>query len=636
MQQGRVSTIRFNEWICVCAQYEKAVARIGRQVYQAYSRGLVEDFASSETCKEISQAFADSKNIRAELEEELERDALRGLSVEEAKKAEEVLQLSEGEKVWRKIKLAMTKLLGKQAVNRSLQGYRDRVRELSRDLGLRALALHDKEPVLKMESHLRLCQLAIKLDEDSNKKWDEIVAGKSESGGMNISFHHQLIAFIANFASFSRNTAFGKMMLKFVNYNPEEEEKKLTKQFEGTKTAAALEAQMSEIEEPDLDIGREMATMQREYEETPSDWGLPPRPAMESWVSDIASSWSPDFADEPSKPEPVAPPTAPVETSKPQVLRQRPSEPTNKGWTNSSSAALTEPLHSSWSSSPVSNEPSASPDWSSSDDPSESIGSDWAPSATPTEPEQWVPPAPVSARPEQPTPPADDVEEDWASEMLDDDVPMDDPSRPRLAGAPALTPPTNTNTMVEPPVQKPLTASTPTVTTPPPTAPAVRAPEPPTAPSQLASPSTPTLVSIEPPKPPQRPAAPKSIEDIPLPPLPPLPSRHLRSTESLTSGPPSRPTPATPPPAPAPAPMANDDPLLRLLKNEPIAPDPIDDDDLLPAFLRDRHDDSPDPSSFIPDLPDSVDLGLKILPFGGNRKKDDDEDNGSFIPQMPD
>ena len=45
MQNGKVSTIRFNEWVCVCAQYEKAVARIGRQVYQAYSRGLVSDYA---------------------------------------------------------------------------------------------------------------------------------------------------------------------------------------------------------------------------------------------------------------------------------------------------------------------------------------------------------------------------------------------------------------------------------------------------------------------------------------------------------------------------------------------------------------------------------------------------------------
>ena len=592
MQQGRVSTIRFNEWICVCAQYEKAVARIGRQVYQAYSRGLVEDFASSETCKEISQAFADSKNIRAELEEELERDALRGLSVEEAKKAEEVLQLSEGEKVWRQIKLKVTKLLGKQAVNRSLQGYRDRVRDLSRDLGLRALALHDKEPVLKMESHLRLCQLALKLDEDSNKKWDEIVAGKSDKGGMGISFHHQLIAFIANFASFSRNTAFGKMLLKFVNYNPVEEEKKLTKQFEGTKTAAALEAQMSEVEEPDLDIGREMATMQREYEETPSDWGLPPRPAMESWVSDIASSWSPDFTEEPAAPAPVAPSSPPVESPKPQVLRQRPTEP---------------------------------------------INSAWAASTTPTEADSWQPPAPASSPAASLsgkfTPPSDDLfEEDWASEVMENEI-ADDPSKPRLAGAPSIQSSASTNTMTEPPAPRVSTSSTPTATTPPPS-------EPVAPPQSSAS----TLVAVDSPKPLQRPNSPKSNEEVPLPPLPPLPSRPLRGTESLASSPAVRPTvslspltSATPSPPPSTS-TPSDDPLLRLLRSEPSASEPVDDDDLLPAFLRERNDDdASDLSSFIPDLPDSVDSGLKIMPFGANRKKGDDEDSsGSFIPQMPD
>ena len=620
MQQGRVSTIRFNEWICVCAQYEKAVARIGRQVYQAYSRGLVEDYSSTETCKEISQAFADSKAIRAELEEELERDALRGLSVEEAKKAEEVLQLSEGEKVWRQIKLRFTKLMGKQAVNRSLQGYRDRVRDLSRDLGLRALALHDKEPVLKMESHLRLCQLALKLDEDSNKKWDEIVAGKSEKGGLDISFHHQLIAFIANFASFSRNTAFGKMLLKLVKYNPAEEEQKLTKQFEGTKTAAALEAQMAEVDEPDLDIGREMASMQREYEETPSDWGLPPRPDMDSWVPDVASSWSTDISSEPVAPEPVVAPPAPKETSKPQVLRQRPSEPPNSGW--ASSPAQEEPLHSSWATSPTLEEP---------------VAKGWSPSSPPpNEPDQWIPPAPTA-------PPAlstrveganslEEVEEDWASEGFEES-PADDPSKPRLAGAPALPQAPVIDTVIEKPTPHPLVSNTPTVTAPP--ASLKTEVSPPVSPP----PTTPTLVSNDPPAPPQRAVAPKSVEEIPLPPLPPLPSRPLRSTESLTSGPPthssSAPAPASP--VPAPKPMASDDPLLRLLKSEPTAPEAMDDDDLLPAFLRERRDDdASDLSSFIPDLPDSVDSGLKIMPFGANRKQGDEDDGGSFIPQMPD
>ncbi len=557
MQNGKVSTIRFNEWICVCAQYEKAVARIGRQVYQAYSRGLVSDYACMEMCKDISQVFADSKQIRADLEEELERDALRGLSVEEAKKAEEVLQLTEGQKFMRRVKLKMTKLMGRQAVNRSLQSYRDRVRDLSRDLGLRALALHDKEPILKMDSHIRLCQLAVKLDEDSNKKWEEIVAGKSEKGGLDISFHHMLVSFVGSFANFSRNTALGKMLLKLVKYNPEEEEKKLTKQFEGTTTAAALEAQMAEVEEPDLDIGREMASMEREYEETPTDWGLPPRPAMESWVPDIASSWSPDI----SEPEltPVAPPPSPpVETPKPQVVRQRPAEPAKSAWTPS---APVEELHDS-----------------------------------------WVPPAPAPAAPRigQTAASVDDEEfEDWASEGSEEEVSSSPGAR--LGGAPGATPHIGTPTVVEQPIP----------------------PKPPAA-------------AIPPSPPAPRPQP--SEEEIPLPPLPPLPSRPLRSTETPTPRPSAPPHPSAPPrsavPGPASGAPTGDDPLLKLLRSEPVA-EPLDDDNLLPAFLRERQDDDSDLSSFIPDLPDSVDSSLKAMPSGTHRKRPDEGGGESFIPQMP-
>lgn len=556
MQNSRVSTIRFNEWICVCAQYEKAVARIGRQVYQAYSRGLVSDYACMEMCKEISQTFADSKQLRADLEEELERDALRGLSVEEAKKAEEVLQLTEGQKFVRKVKLKMTRLMGRQAVNRSLQTYRDRVHALSRDLGLRALALHTKEPILKMESHMRLCQLAVKLDEDSNKKWEEIVSGKSEKGGMDVSFHHMLISFLGSFANFSRNTALGKMLLKMLKYNPEEEEKKLTKQFEGTTTAAALEAQMAEVEEPDLDIGREMASMQREYEETPSDWGLPPRPAMESWVPDVASTWSPDISEPAPAPkaEPAPPPpSTTVETSRPQVLRPRASDPGKAAWTPS--APVEE--QSSWT----------------------------APAATPS-----------LARIGQESPAEVEEVDDWAAEAFEEDVAQSQTGS-RLGGVPG-------------------------------------------GPARL---SPPALHEREKPQSASEQATAPSSKEIPLPPLPPMPSRSLRS-DSPTSVDPLA-------PVKRPSTTAGDDPLLKLLKSdpappkaaqprsappEPTRPEPLDGDDLLPAFLRDRpEEESSDLSGFIPDLPDSVDSSLKIIPFGTQRKKDDEGEADSFIPKMP-
>lgn len=703
MEQGRVSTIRFNEWICVCAQYEKAVARLGRQVYQGYSRGLVRDHQAVEMCKEISQAFGDSKQIRADMEEELERDALHGLSVEEAKAAEEILELTQGEKIMRNIKLQVTKFLGRGAVNRSLQSYRDRVRDLSRDLGLRALAVYEKdEPVLKLEGHKRLCQLALNLDAESNKKWDEITKSKTESGGLNLSFHTQLISFIASFASFSRGTAIGKMLLKALKYDAREEEKKLTKQFEGSKTAEALEAQMAEVDEPDMDIGREMATMERDYVTTPTEWGLPPRTNDDAWIPDTSDTWSSTVEEAPPKPAALRPntpvPAMPPKPGavgsgdgpKPQVLRQRrpsdslsgaeawamgnsappaPSEP--EAWSApagptrigqapapTASSPAFESMDDDWGSAPVSTSQAEAPveDWAADDDEAEE---DWG---------------------SEPAAPAVD---DWAAEPLEDDTPI---GPVRLGGHPTLSggsplgvtpPPSRTPTIgggappahpggparpAAPPArphgparpQAPA-ASGPGVPPPRPHSPqpgqapqAPRTPQPPVAPPRPARPAPPPgmvapAAQARPGGPP--PGRPLSPEDIPRLPISsqeslasiPMPGRHI-PTESMISAPR---LPITHDSiafsARGAAGNTNDDPLLKLLRNESAQNAQVnDDDDLLPAFLRERKDDDLDEAgSFIPDLPDSLDSGLKILPFGSQPKKGD-EPPEPFIPQMPD
>lgn len=605
MQQGRVSTIRFNEWICVCAQHEKAIARIGRQVYQGYSRGLIQDHHAIELCKEISQCFADSKRIRAEMEEELERDALRGLSAEEAKAAEEVLEMTASQKAVRRAKLQVTKFMGRGAVNRSLQTYRDRVVALSRDLGLRALALHETHPLLKMEGHARLCQLALKLEEDSNKKWEEITRSKNDKGTMDISFHTMLISFVANFANFSRGTAIGKMLLKLMKYDSKEEEKKLTKQYEGSKTADALVAQMAEVEEPDPDIGREMATMERDYVETPSEWGLPVAEVSDTWIPDTSDNWSPT-ATPPAPPAAAPKPaTASPDGPKPQVLRRRGVEQIGKN-----------------------SEP-----WAASQDPVD----DWAPPAAPT---ARIGQAPLITK---------DEAEDWASESDEQDFP---PPGPRLGSppisatmppkpaapppAPAGMPPKPAQLGANMPPKPGLAGQMPPKPAGPPARPATGGmpPKPaagptPSGPAQV--PPMPAAPPADPPLPPlpwERPAAATQPALPPLPPLPPMPTRSL---DIPGATPPAR--PATPPPAPAAS--GSGDPLLRLLRPEPTA-EPKNDDDLLPAFLRERKDeDSLDSSSFIPDLPDSVDSGLKILPFG-SRPKEPPEEPESFIPRMPD
>ena len=350
MQNARFSTIRFNEWICVSAQYEKAVVRLGRQVYQAYSKEMLSDYTTLELCKEVSDTFADARLLRSEMEEEFERDALDGLNVEEAKKADEVRQLTQAQHTKRKAKLKITKFMGRQAINKRVTTHRDRVRELSRDIGLRALVCFENEPILTVPGHKNLCRLALRLRDDSDNKWQEITESNKSGGGL--SFHIILMNFVANFANFSKGTYVGKFLLKFFKYNEKEEEEKLTKQYEGSNTAKALRAQLDEIDEPHLDVGREMDNMQQEYEETPEEWGLPEEnnedyetddfkidsePA-EKWEPEI-DTWNPDVGeDEDFLGAVAAAPDLPAEEfepdpapNRPTLLRKR-SEPDSGVW----------------------------------------------------------------------------------------------------------------------------------------------------------------------------------------------------------------------------------------------------------------------------------------------------------------
>lgn len=353
MQNGRASAIRFNEWIYLCTQQERAIARLGRQVYQGYLRGLVTDYSSIELCKQIADLFRESKALRAELEDDLEREALDGLNVEESKKAEEAIGISSSQKLSRRARLAFIKILGRGKINRALVSYRDQIRQLSNDLGLRAVVQFEVDPILKIKGHRELCQLAVKLDQESNIKWDQITQAKKDGASSN-SFHTALLGFITSFAKFIQLTPVGKSLLKALKYDSKEEERKLTKQFEGSKTASALEAQMAEIEEPTFDIGKEMASLEQQYEATPTDWGLPQKATQDTWISSDDDTWTSGRQTPQKNPTPVKPtPTPTLSTQpdplaqsdnlpaaipKPQIIRQRPSlraSSDTQNWTTS-------------------------------------------------------------------------------------------------------------------------------------------------------------------------------------------------------------------------------------------------------------------------------------------------------------
>lgn len=680
MKDGRFSTIRFNEWICISAQFEKAIARIGKQVYQGYSKGLVTDFTSIELCRDIAETFREAKELREEMEEELERDALDGLNQEEAAKADEVRELSQAQRTKRAMKLKLTMFMGRQSINRTLATHRNKVKELSRELGQRALICFPEEPVLKVRGHKSLCRLANKLQEDADAKWQEITASKGKGGGL--SFHTILFGFIGDFARFSKGTHLGKMILKYFKYDEDEENKKLSQQYAGTKTAEALKAQMAEIDEPMLDVGREIDNMQQEYEGSLDEWTTAPAddgfddgPVTEepyNFSADAEVEWSPDadawnpddgvdndfldaVADIPdvgtTKPSAPAPPTP----ASPKLLRKRP-EPEAESWMADST-----PEPEAWLSEPepepenwMSEEPAAPP--SSAPEPSAAfapkINSEPAaeePAAASSDPDDWgwgseesssgfdsaISASPAQAKPpKKPEPISEEPES--ATEFR---------SKPTSKKPPFVKSKQSEKPLGEPDGwgSTPSSDGWDTPSTDGWDTPASDGWDTPAASSDPPSPkppeeedygwSTPAAAKPEP-KPPE-PAAPKSPATQPKPdPIhevdPTLDTmtidvKKLAERIRAESNP--------------------DDPLLKLLDTQGGSgiekPGDSGDlgDDLLPDFLRDRTEDEPSADdAFIPELPSFLESedapNLEIVPFGSTPDKDD-EDEDPFIPQMP-
>lgn len=83
--------------------------------------------------------------------------------------------------------------------------------------------------------------------------------------------------------------------------------------------------------------------------------------------------------------------------------------------------------------------------------------------------------------------------------------------------------------------------------------------------------------------------------------------------------------------------------MTERLSPAPPAPSPsedelLDGDELLPAFLRNRQEETVDTEPYVPELPDFLkddqdSPKLDILPFGKSAEKTPEK---PFIPKMPD
>ena len=128
MSQAQVSTILFNEWICVSAEEEKTLSRIGKGVYSAFLKKKLVDPTAIDYCSQISELFNEARVIREELQDEMERDALKGLSLEETKKLDSDFEPGPVQKIVRSAKLFTSRIVGRVNISQRLGSHRNKIK----------------------------------------------------------------------------------------------------------------------------------------------------------------------------------------------------------------------------------------------------------------------------------------------------------------------------------------------------------------------------------------------------------------------------------------------------------------------------------------------------------------------------
>ena len=345
MKDSRLSTILFNEWICLTSEFEKSLARLGRQVYQGFAHGKVHDEPSLELCRQISDAFKEAREAREKMEDDFREQQLGAFQAAEAEaeaQAENIkgdkkkeLQASVS-KAGRKAKYGLTKGLFRYFVNRELVSFRQRVQDLSKELAMRALTRYDIEPIMDIQAHHDLCQLTLKLEKDADDKWKEILEnhkGKKESKQ---SFHLTLMQFSASFAEYARKTRLKPLFEKFLKVDFSKQQSTLKEMYEGSRVSEVIEEVETREREAEEKLealenpGDQMAALERAFSApvaapppAPSAPRLGQRPIPGSAPpTQEPVPAQPTAAGPPPTPPPAPPPAAPV--PRPPDLRKSP------------------------------------------------------------------------------------------------------------------------------------------------------------------------------------------------------------------------------------------------------------------------------------------------------------------------
>jgi len=235
-QTKRAAALLVNEWICVTGQYEKAMNRLGRELYQCYKAGQLSDEEASEYCRVLDGIFNQAKSLRTELKFDLHnavnnRARAKNAHVQRAKS---------------KIGGVFTIGVLQYWDQLNIPKYKEAASGTILALSNRALGCADRgDPLIDSSSHERLCKLALALEKECQTSWKRLVElRQGDKGSKSLSLATITVNLFMGIGRFAKKSKYTQKIAKLMKYNERVEISKLLSRFAGRPEEYALREQL--------------------------------------------------------------------------------------------------------------------------------------------------------------------------------------------------------------------------------------------------------------------------------------------------------------------------------------------------------------------------------------------------------
>ena len=181
---------QLNNWIALTAELEDTRETIAKAIYKHYKAGRLVDDYTCDLCRRVDDLFEQSVKYKEFLQEDFK-------AYLDADPTKEKTLAS-------KTKAKAMNFLTQQYINWTVNGYKRNFHEAYNELGMRAISMVDNgQELIHDPKVLQPCRYAIRLQKDTDQRWEEItiLQRENQKGNMFVNLFQQ---FMVQFTAFSR------------------------------------------------------------------------------------------------------------------------------------------------------------------------------------------------------------------------------------------------------------------------------------------------------------------------------------------------------------------------------------------------------------------------------------------------